>query len=60
MTTNEKYNTILQYKGFTIYFIHGEWFAGAYANPGFYNTNLSKLKKEINKYLSQRSLYFNR
>ena len=43
--------TPIQYKGFTINYIKGEYRANAYANPEFINTNLAKLKKEINQYL---------
>ena len=39
------------YKGFTINYINGEYRATAYGNPSFYNTNLIKLKGDINKYL---------
>jgi len=40
-----------QYKGFTINYLRGEYRADAYANPQFSNTNLAKLKREINQYL---------
>jgi hypothetical protein len=45
----------IQYKGFTINYIGGEYRADAYANPQFTNTNLAKLKKEINQYLKTES-----
>jgi len=45
-------NWYTYYKGYSIYQIRGEYRAEAYANENFYNTNLSKLKKDINKYLS--------
>jgi hypothetical protein len=45
----------IQYKGFTINYIGGEYRADAYANPQFTNTNLAKLKKEINQYLITES-----
>lgn len=51
MTTLEKLNKVIQFKGFTITFIRSEWRAEAHASPQFCNTNLSKLKKEINHYL---------
>jgi hypothetical protein len=41
----------IQYKGFTINYLRGEYRADAYASPQFTNTNLAKLKKEINEYL---------
>lgn len=50
MTHAQKYKTVLQYKGYTITF-WGVWQARAYANESFDNTNLAKLKKEINNYL---------
>lgn len=43
--------TPIQYKGFTINFLRGEYIADAYANPQFNNTNLTKLKIQINQYL---------
>lgn len=43
--------TPIQYKGFTINHMRGQYRADAYANPSFYNTNLAKLKGEINQYL---------
>jgi hypothetical protein len=39
------------YKGFGIHFIRGSYRTIAHANPQFENTNLTKLKKEINQYL---------
>ena len=51
MTNKDKSNRVILFKGFGINFIRGEWRAEAYANPSFYNTNLTKLKKEINNYL---------
>lgn len=51
MTNEQKRKRILHYKGFVINFLYGEYRADAYANPQFTNTNLSKLKKEINQYL---------
>ena len=45
----------IQYKGFTINYLRGEYRADAYANPQFTNTNLAKLKKEINQYLKTES-----
>ena len=41
----------IQYKGFTINYLRREYRADAYASPQFTNTNLAKLKKEINEYL---------
>jgi len=41
----------IQYKGFTIIFMSGEYQASAYSNPSFYNTNFDKLKKQIYHYL---------
>jgi len=43
--------TPIQYKGYTINYIRGEYRAEAYGNPQFTDTNLSKLKSKINKYL---------
>lgn len=43
--------TPIQYKGFTINYLRGEYRADAYANPQFSNTNLAKLKQAINQYL---------
>ena len=45
----------IQYKGFTINYLRGEYRADAYASPQFTNTNLAKLKKEINEYLKDES-----
>ena len=45
----------IQYKGFTINYLRGEYRADAYASPQFTNTNLAKLKKEINEYLRDES-----
>ena len=45
----------IQYKGFTINYLRGEYRADAYASPQFTNTNLAKLKKEINQYLRDES-----
>ena len=42
----------MQYKGFTVIFVNGEYRASAYANPQFTGTNYAQLKKEINQYLS--------
>ena len=39
------------YRGFVINFIRGEWRATAYGNPTFYDTNKSRLKKQIRDYL---------
>ena len=47
--------TPIQYKGYTINYINGEYRADAYSNPQFTNTNLAKLKKEINQYLRDES-----
>ena len=43
--------TIL-YKGYGINYINGNYRAESYANESFYNTNLTKLKKDINNYLN--------
>jgi len=52
MTRVEKINrSVIYYKGFGINFYASEYVAAAYANPTFTNTNLSKLKKQINNYL---------
>jgi hypothetical protein len=52
MTSIEKKNRgVIYYKGFGINFYHNQYEAAAYANPTFCNTNLRKLKKEINSYL---------
>lgn len=40
-----------QYKGYFVSFVQGEWRAMAYANPSFYNTSKSNIKKQINAYL---------
>jgi hypothetical protein len=45
----------IQYKGFTINYLRGEYRADSYAGPQFSNTNLAKLKKEINQYLKTES-----
>ena len=44
---------MIKYKGFNITYVNRKWRALAYANPQFDNPNLSKLKKEINKYLKE-------
>tara|TARA_R110000782_G_scaffold128783_6_gene220352 strand:- start:379 stop:594 length:216 start_codon:yes stop_codon:yes gene_type:complete len=45
----------MTYKGFTVLFLRGKYFASSYASPEFYNTNFSKLKKEINQHLKKKS-----
>lgn len=51
MTREQKSKRVLQYKGFGINFIRGQYRAEAYANPSFYDTNLERLKKQIRDYL---------
>ncbi len=46
--TKKEYQT---YKGYGINLIQKEYTASAYANPTFYGTNISKIKKAINQYL---------
>lgn len=54
MTNLEKRNRgVIYYKGFGINWISGEYTARAYANPTFTNTNLKKLKQQINEYLKR-------
>jgi hypothetical protein len=47
--TNKR--TPIQFKGYTINYINGEYRADAYANPQFSSPNLAKLKARIKKYL---------
>ena len=47
----DNYDTVY-FKGFGIIKKGKTYQAEAYANPTFLNTNLNKLKKDINKYLS--------
>ncbi len=52
MTDLEKRNRgVIYHKGFGINWRSGEYTASAYANPTFTNTNLRKLKQEINECL---------
>jgi len=51
--------TPIQYKGYTINFIQGEYRADAYANPQITDKNLAKLKQKINQYLKGNSKYDN-
>ena len=39
------------YKGYGINLIQKEYTALSYANPGFFGSNLSKIKRAINQYL---------
>lgn len=48
-----KNGAFIAYKGYGILKIKGEWRAEAYANPTFYDTNLTKIKAKINQYLTQ-------
>lgn len=48
-----KHNHVEYYKGFTIFFNRGSWFASAYANKPFYDTNMKRLKKKIRDYLKK-------
>lgn len=48
--------TPIQYKGFTINFVNGNYRANAYGNPQFSNTSLLKLKSEINQYLNPKKV----
>lgn len=50
-TYAEKNRHTEYYRGFGINFYRGEWVASAYANPTFYDTNKSRLKKQIRDYL---------
>jgi hypothetical protein len=52
---NKKNRGVIYFKGFGINFQHDQYEAEAYANPTFTNTNLKKLKQEINIYLRKKS-----
>jgi hypothetical protein len=55
MTDLEKRNRgTIYYKGFGINWRSGEYKAAAYSNPTFTNTNLGKLKQQINEYLKRQ------
>jgi len=43
--------TPIQFKGYTINFVRGEYRAESYGNPQFTDKNLAKLKQKINSYL---------
>ena len=43
---------VKRFKGYGLVKINGCWRAECYANPTFYNTNLTKLKQQITKYLN--------
>lgn len=45
--------TAKYYRGFCITYIRNEWRAEAYGNPQFCNTNMKKLKDQINTYLNR-------
>lgn len=41
----------IQYKGFTINYLRGEYRADSFSGDQFTDTNLARLKKKINKFL---------
>lgn len=51
MTELQKIRRVIYFKGFGITYQRKTYTAAAYANPTFYNSNLAKLKTEINQYL---------
>ena len=53
IVSKRKYSTTEIYKGYGISKINGEYRANCYANPQFANSNIAKLKKEINQYLKK-------
>ena len=48
---DKKNRGVIYYKGFGINFCQGQYQATAYDKPTFTNTNLKKLKQQINEYL---------
>lgn len=48
--------TPIQYKGYTINFIRGNYRAEAYGNPQFSETSLAKVKKQIDSYLNPKKV----
>jgi antirestriction protein len=46
--------TPIQFKGFTINYLRGEYRADSYGNPQFTDKNLAKLKQKINIYLKDK------